>query len=131
MWQTRASRLWLCCAARFTPAPAAVMTVTGRRALPPNMYFIFASWFIDLVHAHADEVHEHDVDDRDAGRQRRHRCRDRRWPVSEIGVSIDPLRAELVEQAASDAEHAAVGRDVLAGEEHVGVVTHALRAVPR
>ena len=46
MWHTSASRLWLCWAARFIPAPAAVMTVTGRRALPPNMYFIFASWFM-------------------------------------------------------------------------------------
>ena len=38
----------------------------------------------------------------------------------------DALRAELVEQAPRRAEHAPVDRDVLAGEEDVGVVAHAL-----
>ena len=45
MWQNHASRLWLCCAAMLSPAPAAVRTTIGSFALPPNMYFILAIWF--------------------------------------------------------------------------------------
>ncbi len=46
MWQRRASRLWECWAATRMPAPQVVRTTMGSLALPPNMYFIFAIWFM-------------------------------------------------------------------------------------
>ena len=45
-------------------------------------------------------------------------------PDSASGVSIDPLRAELVEQSVGDAEDAAELADVLAHDEDLGVIGH-------
>ena len=41
---SRASRLWLCWAPAESPAPPMVVMVSGRVALPPNMYLSLAAW---------------------------------------------------------------------------------------
>ena len=79
----------------------------------------------DLIHREAAEVNEHDLghrahpDQRRAGRGADDRVlRDRRV--------ADPLRPELVEQGAGDAERAPVLADVLAQQEHALVADHLL-----
>ena len=43
-WASQASRLWLCCGPADSPAPPAVVSVSGTETSPPNMYFSFAAW---------------------------------------------------------------------------------------
>ncbi len=44
VWASHASRLWECCAAAPSPAPAAVVMVSGTLTDPPYMNFILAAW---------------------------------------------------------------------------------------
>ena len=77
----------------------------------------------DLVGCHEHEVHEHQVDDRpqagDGGTDAKADDRllaDRR---------VDgPALAELFLDSVEGVEHPAVGADVLAGDEHVGIGIH-------
>ena len=123
MWQSIASRLWLCWAAADRPAPPAVVIVSGSLASPPNMYFSFAAWLTIWSAATQHEVHEHQVDDRAQPGDRGADAEADDRLLADRRVD-DPALAELALQAVERVEHAAVRADVLAGDEHVGVGRH-------
>ena len=64
MWQSSASRLWLCWAAADRPAAAGRRDRQRQGGAAAEHVLHLRRLVDDLVQRHADEVHEHEVDDR-------------------------------------------------------------------
>ncbi len=118
MWQSSASRDWLCCAAAESPAPPPVVIVSGIVAAPPNMYFSLAAWLTIWSNAtHRKSMNMMSTIGRKPGDCRADAEADDGL-LADRGVD-HPAFAELGLEPGIGLEHAAEGADVLAGAEHV------------